>query len=69
MSEYFNGSIVLTQNTTGHSFMRSKSACTIGHVAAYMASAKLPPPNTTCHSDVSNLKYYVRLGHVLIFIQ
>jgi len=51
MAKYFEGSVVLKQNATGHGMNISPSNCTAGHVRAYLADATLPEPGTLCESD------------------
>lgn len=52
MSQYFPGSAVLAQDTTGHGYDSVYSACTNKYVQAYMKDASLPPTNTMCKGDV-----------------
>ncbi|KAL2851134.1 TAP-like protein-domain-containing protein [Aspergillus pseudoustus] len=52
MSSVFPGSVVLTQNSVGHTAFVSASACFVQQVQAYLLEAELPPLNTTCQPDV-----------------
>ncbi|KAF2798604.1 alpha/beta-hydrolase [Melanomma pulvis-pyrius CBS 109.77] len=58
MSAYFPGSVVLTQDSPGHSFDSAKSNCTRGYARAYLADASLPPVDTVCASDLTALDYF-----------
>ena len=51
MSQYFEGSVVLVQNSVGHSSTSAPSKCTYGHVLAYLADATLPEAGTVCEAD------------------
>jgi hypothetical protein len=51
MSTYFEDSVVLTQNSGGHSVMSVKSSCTLGHMKAYFDTGKLPEAGTVCETD------------------
>ncbi|KAF2832392.1 alpha/beta-hydrolase [Ophiobolus disseminans] len=51
MSTFFTGSVVLTQNSGGHSSEAIPSKCTRGHIGEYLASAKLPKEGTVCETD------------------
>jgi hypothetical protein len=51
MSTFFEGSVVVTQNGPGHSHLAVKSACTKGHIIAYLESGKLPTDGTVCEPD------------------
>ncbi|KAF2015253.1 hypothetical protein BU24DRAFT_491524 [Aaosphaeria arxii CBS 175.79] len=51
MSAYFEGSVVLTQDTPGHSYSTIPSQCTNGHVQAYLEDGTLPGAGTVCKGD------------------
>jgi hypothetical protein len=51
MSTYFEGSVVLTQNSGGHGFASVHSTCTFDHVARYLDTAELPEAGTVCETD------------------
>ena len=55
MSEFFEGSVVLEQNSVGHSFLSGKSACTRGYFTKYFEDASLPSAGTVCEVDVKPL--------------
>lgn len=52
MSELFPGSVVLAQDSTGHSTRASESACTKQYTLAYMGEGSLPPQDTVCQADI-----------------
>jgi len=51
MSPYFPGSVVLTQNSTGHCSLSAPSTCTAKYVREYFFSGKLPPAGEVCQED------------------
>ncbi|GJE95986.1 alpha/beta hydrolase [Phanerochaete sordida] len=51
MSVGFAGSVLLTQNSTGHSSWSGFSSCTAQAVAAYFANGTLPAAGTMCQPD------------------
>lgn len=51
MSEYFEGSAVLLQNSTGHTTFSVPSSCVEGHLVAYLRNATLPGNGTICQPD------------------
>jgi len=51
MSKFFAGSVVLTQNSGGHSVTAVSSKCTMGHMLEYLNTAKLPKDGTVCETD------------------
>ncbi|KAF8816536.1 hypothetical protein BYT27DRAFT_7077196 [Phlegmacium glaucopus] len=51
MSRGFNNSVVLTQNSAGHTSVSSPSLCTVKHVRQYFTDGKLPEPGTVCEVD------------------
>ncbi|CAO2650028.1 Nn.00g013200.m01.CDS01 [Neocucurbitaria sp. VM-36] len=55
MSQYFEGSVVLEQNSGGHSFASVHSSCTYGHVVDYLNDATLPQEGTVCETDIKPL--------------
>ncbi|OAL45664.1 alpha/beta-hydrolase [Pyrenochaeta sp. DS3sAY3a] len=55
MSQYFEGSVVLIQNSVGHGFTSVTSSCSFGHVGAYLVDATMPPEGTICEADTKPL--------------
>ncbi|XHG09727.1 hypothetical protein AWENTII_012769 [Aspergillus wentii] len=51
MSKVFSGSVVLTQDSVGHTAIVSASECLTENIQAYF-SGQLPSANTTCQSDM-----------------
>ncbi|KAL3470778.1 TAP-like protein-domain-containing protein [Aspergillus californicus] len=52
MSSAFPGSVVLTQDSVGHTAFASASTCLVQWIQAYLLQGQLPPVNSTCLSDV-----------------
>ncbi|XXH02152.1 hypothetical protein Hte_008520 [Hypoxylon texense] len=50
-SEGFPGSVVLVQNSYGHTSLSAASSCTAGYIKAYFQNGTLPEPGTTCEPD------------------
>ncbi|KIY72456.1 alpha/beta-hydrolase [Cylindrobasidium torrendii FP15055 ss-10] len=50
-SAKFPGSVVLTQNSGGHSSLSSPSNCSRKYVLQYFLNGTLPEPDTTCEVD------------------
>ncbi|KAJ6541006.1 TAP-like protein-domain-containing protein [Mycena vulgaris] len=48
MSEGFNGSVVLTQDSVGHASISAPSICTQKHIRQYFLNGVLPEPGTIC---------------------
>ncbi|KAF7304011.1 AB hydrolase-1 domain-containing protein [Mycena indigotica] len=44
----FPGSVLLTQDSPGHTSLAATSFCTLGYLAGYLANGSLPQPGTTC---------------------
>ncbi|KAL4778172.1 TAP-like protein-domain-containing protein [Aspergillus varians] len=53
MSSVFPGSVVLTQNSTGHTAFASASNCLVQGIRAYLLQGRLPSANTTCQPDAA----------------
>ncbi|KAF5311058.1 hypothetical protein D9619_008140 [Psilocybe cf. subviscida] len=53
MSKGFKDSIVLTQDSAGHTSLSAPSVCTQKHIRDYFADGKLPEPGTICHPVTS----------------
>ncbi|KAF2864724.1 TAP-like protein-domain-containing protein [Massariosphaeria phaeospora] len=53
MAQYFAGSVVLSQNSPGHSFQSIDSKCMLGYVATYLADGTLPDAGTVCEVDLT----------------
>ncbi|EJC99937.1 alpha/beta-hydrolase [Fomitiporia mediterranea MF3/22] len=53
MSESFKGSVVLTQNSSGHTSPAAKSKCTSKILRAYFANGTLPEKGTVCQIESS----------------
>ncbi|GJE95976.1 hypothetical protein PsYK624_121690 [Phanerochaete sordida] len=51
MSAGFARSVLLQQNSTGHTSLSGFSLCTARAIAAYVANATLPAPHTVCQPD------------------
>ncbi|KAF5361651.1 hypothetical protein D9758_007311 [Tetrapyrgos nigripes] len=47
----FPGSVLLTQDSPGHTSINTVSACTQQHLAAYFANGTLPEEGTVCELD------------------
>ncbi|KAJ7049955.1 hypothetical protein C8F01DRAFT_1092879 [Mycena amicta] len=47
----FPGSVLLTQDSPGHTSTSAPSLCTLGYFNAYMINGTLPPPGTICTVD------------------
>ncbi|KAF2651820.1 alpha/beta-hydrolase [Lophiostoma macrostomum CBS 122681] len=52
VSELFPGSVVLEQNSVGHTSFSVPSKCTVEYTKNYFAGGTLPPAGTTCQPDV-----------------
>ncbi|KAI1398387.1 alpha/beta-hydrolase [Hypoxylon fuscum] len=50
-SEGFPDSVVLVQNSYGHTSLSAASTCTAGYIRAYFQNGTLPKPGTTCEPD------------------
>ncbi|KAJ7328237.1 TAP-like protein-domain-containing protein [Mycena albidolilacea] len=50
-SKAFPGSVVLTQDSVGHTSTVAPSLCTYGHFRAYFMNGTLPAPGTVCPVD------------------
>ncbi|KAF2003128.1 alpha/beta-hydrolase [Amniculicola lignicola CBS 123094] len=53
MSDRFEKSVVLSQDTPGHGFMSWQSECSNGHIARYFLDGTLPPSGTVCESKIN----------------
>jgi pimeloyl-ACP methyl ester carboxylesterase len=51
MSKGYPGSVVLTQNSTGHTSNSVYSSCTVGHIKTYFHTGELPKEGTVCEAD------------------
>lgn len=51
MSKGYPGSMVLTQNSTGHTSGSVYSSCTIDHIRRYFHTGELPKKGTVCEPD------------------
>lgn len=51
MSTLFEGSVVLTQNSGGHSSSGVRSSCTTRYVIEYLVNGTLPKNGTICQTD------------------
>ncbi|CAK5277093.1 unnamed protein product [Mycena citricolor] len=49
----FPGSVLLTQNSPGHTTFTTSSVCTLGHYRAYLLSGALPQDGTTCEPQAT----------------
>lgn len=50
-SQGFPGSVVLVQNSYGHTSLSAASTCTAGYIRAYFQNGTLPKPGTMCEPD------------------
>ncbi|KAI2463887.1 alpha/beta-hydrolase [Annulohypoxylon bovei var. microspora] len=50
-SQGFPGSVVLVQNSYGHTSLSAASTCTAGYIRAYFQNGTLPEPGTMCEPD------------------
>ncbi|KAJ7612713.1 TAP-like protein-domain-containing protein [Roridomyces roridus] len=50
-AEQFPGSVLLTQDSPGHTSLVAPSLCTHGALAAYFQNGTLPAPGTVCAAD------------------
>ncbi|KAI1505989.1 Alpha/Beta hydrolase protein [Biscogniauxia marginata] len=51
-SEGFPGSVVLVQNSYGHTSLSAASTCTAGYIHSYFQNGTLPAPSTSCEPDI-----------------
>lgn len=51
MSKGYPGSVVLTQNSTGHTSGSVYSSCTVDHIRRYFQTGELPKEGTVCEPD------------------
>jgi hypothetical protein len=51
MSKGYPGSVVLTQNSTGHTSGSVYSSCTVSHIRRYFHTGELPGKGTVCEPD------------------
>ncbi|KAJ7660890.1 Alpha/Beta hydrolase protein [Mycena polygramma] len=49
----FPGSVLLTQNSAGHTSLSAPSLCTAGYLQGYFVNGTLPPTGTICPIDVT----------------
>jgi len=47
----FPGSVVLVQNSYGHTSLSAASTCTARHIRKYFQTGELPAPDTVCEPD------------------
>ncbi|KAI1453229.1 alpha/beta-hydrolase [Annulohypoxylon moriforme] len=65
-SRGFPGSVVLVQNSYGHTSLSAASACTAGYIRAYFQNGTLPKPGTTCEPDYTPFEgVYPKVGDEL----
>ncbi|KAF1848828.1 alpha/beta-hydrolase [Cucurbitaria berberidis CBS 394.84] len=55
MLQFFEGSVLLEQNSVGHSVTSGSSLCTLGHLRRYLNNATLPKAGTVCETDTKPL--------------
>lgn len=58
MSQYFEGSKVLTVDAPGHSFTGASSKCAIDVVQAYIGTGTLPEVGIICKTDLLPASYF-----------
>ncbi|KAI0599616.1 alpha/beta-hydrolase [Biscogniauxia sp. FL1348] len=51
-SQGFPGSVILVQNSYGHTSLSAASSCTAGYIYSYFQNGTLPAPGTTCEPDM-----------------
>ncbi|TGJ78896.1 hypothetical protein E0Z10_g9869 [Xylaria hypoxylon] len=51
-SQGFPGSVILVQNSYGHTSLSAASTCTATYIRDYFQHGKLPKPETTCDPDI-----------------
>ena len=51
MSKGYPGSVVLTQNSSGHTSNSVYSSCTVAHIRTYFHTGELPKEGTVCEAD------------------
>ncbi|KAF8188141.1 Alpha/Beta hydrolase protein [Mycena galopus ATCC 62051] len=49
----FPGSVLLTQDSPGHTSLSAPSLCTLGYFREYFLNGTLPPPGTVCPVDAT----------------
>ncbi|KAI1765668.1 alpha/beta-hydrolase [Hypoxylon sp. FL1150] len=64
-SEGFPGSVVLVQNSYGHTSLSAASSCTAGYIKAYFQNGTLPKPGTTCEPDYYPFEDISKVGDEL----
>lgn len=67
-SEGFPGSVVLVQNSYGHTSLSAASSCTAGYIKSYFQNGTLPEPGTTCEPDYYPFEDMSRAGDELSMI-
>ncbi|KAI0839370.1 alpha/beta-hydrolase [Hypoxylon sp. FL0890] len=68
-SRGFPGSVILVQNSYGHTTLSATSACTAGYIRAYFQNGTLPPPATTCEPDYHPFEdVYPKIGDELSMV-
>jgi hypothetical protein len=51
MSTFFEGSVVLAQNSGGHGVTAVQSNCTLGYIQTYLDTGKMPKAGTVCQTS------------------
>ncbi|KAI1212118.1 alpha/beta-hydrolase [Annulohypoxylon truncatum] len=65
-SRGFPGSVVLVQNSYGHTSLSAASTCTAGYIRAYFQNGTLPKPGTMCEPDYTPFEdVYPKAGNEL----
>jgi pimeloyl-ACP methyl ester carboxylesterase len=59
MSTFFEGSVVVTQNSGGHGVTNVPSSCTLGHMLNYLDTGKVPEDGIVCETDKKPLVDHV----------
>jgi hypothetical protein len=60
MARYFEGAVVLEQNSVGHSTRAASSDCTAGWIKKYFETGELPEQGTVCQPN-DGLPYFAKL--------
>jgi hypothetical protein len=51
ISSFFEGSVVVTQNSGGHGVTNVPSSCTLGYMLNYLDTGKVPEDGIVCETD------------------
>jgi hypothetical protein len=65
MAMYFEGAVVLEQNSLGHSTGAAYSDCTAGWMQKYFETGELPEQGTVCQANDDSL-YFPKLKPIQV---